>query len=336
MKTCIVGAGALGGLLGARLALAGLEPTLIDRGTQLRALRSDALRIVRSGEEPRVTRAYRTAASCAEAGPHDLVLLCVKAYDLPGLAGDLIDLAHEETVFVTMQNGIPWWYFQRHGGRLDGTRLRTVDPEGRLAEGVDPRRIIGGVAYPAASIESPGVVRHVDGDLFALGELDGELSDRLAAICDVFETAGLRGRAIRDIRSELWLKQLGSVSFNPLSALTGATMAGLCRRRETRTLVRRMMEEALAVASGLGITVRKTIDQRLAGAEAVGEHRTSMLQDLEADRRLELDALMGVVIELGRLTEVETPTIEALEAAVRVTAEAVMRQHVASTDAVSA
>lgn len=322
MKTCIVGAGALGGLLGARMALAGLDPTLVDRGVQLRALQNEGLRLLRSDGETSETRAYRTAASCAEAGAHDLVLLCLKAYDLPGLADELPALAHDDTVFVTMQNGIPWWYFQRHGGQLEGTKLRSVDPAGALSERVEPRRIIGGVAYPAAEVDAPGVVRHVDGDVFALGELDGELTDRLAAVCDVFESAGLRGRPIRDIRAELWLKELGSVSFNPLSALTGATMGGICRRAETRSLARRMMEEALAVANALGISVRKTIDQRLAGAETVGEHRTSMLQDLEAGRRLELDALMGVVVELGRLTGVETPAIEAVEAAVRIIAEA--------------
>ncbi|MFW6084153.1 MAG: ketopantoate reductase family protein, partial [Gemmatimonadota bacterium] len=302
MKTCIVGAGALGGLLGARMALAGVEPTLLDRGVQLRALQDEGLRLLRSSGETCETRAYRTAASCAEAGPHDLVLLCLKAYDLPDVADELPALAHDDTVFVTLQNGIPWWYFQRHGGRLADTRLRSVDPDGGLADRVDPRKIIGGVAYPAAEVEEPGVIRHVDGEVFALGELDGETTDRLAAVCDVFETAGLRGRAIRDIRAELWLKELGSVSFNPLSALTGATMAGLCRRAETRSLARRMMEEALAVANGLGVSLRKTIDQRIAGAETVGEHRTSMLQDLEAGRRLELDALVGVVIEIGRLT----------------------------------
>ncbi len=322
MKTCIVGAGALGGLLGARMALAGLEPTLLDRDVQLRALRDDGLRLVGSDGEARETRAYRTAATCGEAGPHDLVLLCLKAYDLPGMADELPTLAHRDTVFVTMQNGIPWWYFQRHGGRLEDTWLRSVDPEGELAKQVDPRQVIGGVAYPAAQLDRAGVVRHVAGDVFALGELDGELTDRLAAVCEVFETAGLRGRAIRDIRAELWLKELGSVSFNPLSALTGATMAGICRRRETRSLARRMMEEALAVADALGVTVRKTIDERLAGVETVGEHRTSMLQDLEAGRRLELDALLGVVVELGRLTGVETPAIEAVEAAVRVMADA--------------
>lgn len=326
MKTCIVGAGALGGLLGARMALAGLEPTLLDRDVQLRALREDGLRLVRTDGEARETRAYRTAGSCDEAGPHDLVLLCLKAYDLPGMADELPALAHCDTVFVTMQNGIPWWYFQRYGGRLEGTRLRSVDPAAELAERMDPRQVIGGVAYPAAQVDRAGVVRHVAGDLFALGELDGELTDRLTAVCEVFEAAGLRGRAIRDIRAELWLKELGSVSFNPLSALTGATMAGICRRAETRSLARRMMEEALSVAAALGITVRKTIDERLAGAESVGEHRTSMLQDLEAGRRLELDALMGVVVELGRLTGVATPAIEAVEAAVRVMADTASRE----------
>lgn len=321
MKTCIVGAGALGGFVGARLALAGTELTLIDREETLTALRQNGLRFAEIHGSAQVTRAFRTAASCREAGVHDLVLLCVKAYDLPPLAGELGGLIGPDTVVLTLQNGIPWWYFQRHSGPLAGARLLSADPAGALTKAVDPARIIGCVAYPAAASDGPGSVRHVEGERFALGELDGRLTDRLARVAKHLETGGFRARPIEDIRAELWLKALGSVSFNPISALTGATMVEICQNPESRALVRRMMEEAETIAGRLGITLRRTIDERLAGAEAVGDHKTSMLQDLEAGRRLELDALVGTVLELGRLTEVPTPAIESVEACLRLRVE---------------
>lgn len=317
MKTCIVGAGAIGSLIGATMALGGREPTLIDRGRQLRALRDTGLTLIRPDGSVHTTRAFRTASTCVEAGTHDLVLLCVKAYDLPALAASLADLVGENTIFVTLQNGIPWWYFQRHGGPFEGTPLFAADPDGALSRGLEPDRLIGGVAYPAAVLDEPGTVRHVEGDVLALGELNGQDSERLEAACGVLGGDGLRARAIGDIRAEIWLKALGSASFNPLSALTGSTMAAISRRAEARELVRSVMEEAETIAGRLGIRLRRSIDERMAGAAAVGDHKTSMLQDLEAGRRLEIDALLGTVIELGRLTGTPTPSLDAIDAAVR-------------------
>jgi 2-dehydropantoate 2-reductase len=326
MNTCIVGAGALGGFIGARLALAGAHPTLIDRDEQLNALRRSGLQFVEMDGSVQVTRAFRTTETCQEAGVHDLVLLCVKAYDLPSLALDLSSLIGPQTVVLTLQNGIPWWYFQRHGGAFEGTRLRSADPVGALTATIDPGQIIGCVAYPAASADGPGHVRHVEGERFALGEIDGRLTDRLAQVADLLETGGFRARPIEDIRAELWHKALGSVSFNPISALTGGTMAEICRHPESRALVRRMMEEAESIAGRLGIQLRRTIDERLAGAEAVGEHKTSMLQDLEAGRRLEMDALVGTVLELGRLVDVPTPAIASVDACLRLRVETLEAQ----------
>ena len=321
MKACIVGAGALGGFVGARLALAGLEPTLIDRDRQLTALQSEGVRLIGQDGVLQTSRAFRATSSFEEAGQHDLVILAVKAYDLPNVAPFLSSLFSDDTIVLPMQNGIPWWYFEGHGGRHDGARLHSIDPDGLMQHEVAGRRTLGCVAYPAASLEAPGTVRHVEGDRFAIGELDGTVTDRLESVCRVFEAAGLRARAITDIRAEIWLKALGSVSFNPISALTGATMAGICHQPETRALVRRMMEETQAVAGKLGVTIRKTIDDRIAGAEAVGEHRTSMLQDFEAGRPLETGALIGSVIELGRLTATPTPSIDAVHACLQLLLE---------------
>jgi 2-dehydropantoate 2-reductase len=321
MRVCIVGAGALGGFVGARLALAGLEPTLIDRDRQLTALQSEGVRLIGQDGFRQTARAFRATSSFDEAGPHDLVILAVKAYDLPNVAPFLSSLFHDHTIVLPMQNGIPWWYFEGHGGGLEGVRLQSIDPDGLMQHEVAGRRTIGCVAYPAASLESPGTVRHIEGDRFAIGELDGTISDRLESVCCIFEAAGLRARAITDIRAEIWLKALGSVSFNPISTLTGATMAGICRQPETRALVRRMMEEAQTIAGKLGVTIRKTIDERIAGAQAVGEHRTSMLQDFEAGRPLETGALIGSVSELGRLTATPTPSIDAVHACLQLRVE---------------
>ena len=311
-RICIVGTGALGGLIGARLALAGAVLTLIDRGEQLAALRSRGLSLFDPDGSLQTTRAFRTASRCQDVGRQDLVILTVKAYDLPGIASSLSALFGEQTVVVPMQNGIPWWYFERHDGEHRGLRLRSADPTGQLQKSVDSARVVGCVAYPGVSVDSPGVIRHAEGNRFAIGELDGTMTDRLAWISQLLESAGFQCRPISDIRAEIWLKALGSVSLNPVSVLTRSTMAEICRAADSRILVRRMMEEAQAVATRLGITLRKTIDDRLAGAEAVGEHKTSMLQDFEAGRPLEIDAIIGAVIELGLLTQTPTPCIGAV------------------------
>jgi 2-dehydropantoate 2-reductase len=230
---------------------------------------------------------------------------------------------------TTLQNGIPWWYFQRHGGPFDGTRLRSVDPTGVLSETIEADRIIGCVAYPAATVAAPGVIRHVEGNRFPVGELDGAETERANEVVAAFTRAGFKSRVITDIRDELWLKAWGSVSFNPISALSHATMAGICRSPETRALAAVLMQEAQSIASKLGITFRHTIEERLLGAEKVGEHKTSMLQDWEAKSQLEVEALVGVVLEMGRLTGTATPGIEAIYALTKLldqTTQAASRQ----------
>src|SRR5689334_5368063 len=260
----------------------------------------------------------RTAAfeKAAEAGPQDFVILAVKAHQVAAIAADVAALCHGETAIVTMQNGIPWWYFHKHGGPLEGTAVRSADPDGSIARLIDANRVIGSVVYPAATLEAPGVVHVVEGKRFTLGEPDGSTSPRAQAISAAFTRAGFKSPVIADIRSEIWLKLWGNLSFNPISALTHSTLAGLLRFPLTRQLSIEMMREAETVANKLGVTFRVGIDKRIAGAEKVGEHKTSMLQDVEAGRPLELEALVGAAVELGRLTGTPTPHIDAVYALV--------------------
>jgi 2-dehydropantoate 2-reductase len=249
-----------------------------------------------------------------EAGPQDVVLLTVKAHQVTPIAADLQHLCHDTTTIVTMQNGIPWWYFQRHGGSYDGTPVRAADPDGRIAAHVAPSRIIGSVVYPAANLVAPGVVEVVEGKRFTLGELDGRTTPRIEAIAAALTRAGFKAPITDDIRGEIWVKLWGNLSFNPISALTHATLVDLCQFPLTRALSVEMMREAEAIAGALGVTFRVSIERRIAGAEKVGAHKTSMLQDVEAGKPLELDAVIGAVVELGRLTGVATPHIDAVYA----------------------
>jgi 2-dehydropantoate 2-reductase len=259
--------------------------------------------------------------STRDAGPQDVVVLAVKAHQVSAVAPQLAALCHAGTAIVTMQNGIPWWYFHEHGGTYEGTPVKSADPDGSIARNIDADRIIGAVVYPAATLEAPGVVHVVEGKRFTLGEPNGSISPRVQAIAAAFTRAGFKAPVIFDIRSEIWLKLWGNLSFNPISALTHATLAGLLRFPPTRELSVEMMREAEAVANKLGITFRVGIDKRIAGAEKVGEHKTSMLQDVEAGRAMEVEALVGAVVELARLTETPTPHIDAVYALVSLLAK---------------
>lgn len=313
MKICIVGAGAIGGLMGAGLARHN-EVTCIDVGAHLDALRRDGIRVLTpDGNELRVQPALVTP-SYQEAGKQDLVILAVKAPVLPEVIPLLEPLLGPDTVVLTVQNGLPWWYFQRHGGEFDGRRIRCLDPDGRMAEQIDPRRIIGCVVFAAGEVVSPGVIRHVEGKRFPVGELDGSTTPRLENLVALLTQAGFKSFVLDDVRSEIWLKLLGNMSFNPISALTRATLVDICRHDLTRELTRRMMEEAEIIANRLGRTIRVSIDKRIAGTEKVGQHKTSMLQDVEAGRALELDAILGAVVELGELTRVPTPAVDTVHA----------------------
>jgi 2-dehydropantoate 2-reductase len=314
VKVAVVGAGAIGGYVGGVLAASGEDVTFIARGANLDAIRRRGMTVVLEDGTEVVGLAAGAFERPSEAGPQDVVYLAVKAHQVTPIAGALASLCHETTTIVTMQNGIPWWYFQRLGGPYDGRAMRSADPDGSIARAIDPARIIGSVVYPAANLVEPGVVHVVEGKRFTLGELDGRETPRIQAISSSLTRAGLKAPITNDIRGEIWLKLWGNLSFNPISALTGATLVDLVTFPLTRELCIAMMREAEAIANTLGVTFRVGIDRRIAGAEKVGAHKTSMLQDLEAGKPLELDALVGSVVELGRLTNIPTPHIDAVYA----------------------
>ncbi len=315
MKIAVVGAGAIGGYLGARLSRAGADVTFVARNRNLEAIRANGFKLILEDGSEELAPDVRAVQDMADAGPQDVVLLTVKAHQVVDLLPGLRGLFGPQTAVVTMINGLPWWYFHKLAGLHEGRGLDSVDPGGRIAAHIEPGRIIGSVVYPAAELLQPGVVRVIEGNRFTLGEPDGTRSERIEALSQLMMQAGFKAPVARDIRSEIWVKLWGNLSFNPISALTHATLEDICRFPPTRALAAAMMAEAQAVAQQLGVVFKITLDKRIAGAEAVGAHKTSMLQDVEHGRALELDALVGSVIELGRITATPTPTIEAVYAA---------------------
>ncbi|HKD53023.1 MAG TPA: 2-dehydropantoate 2-reductase [Steroidobacteraceae bacterium] len=312
MRVAIVGCGAIGGYVGAKLALAGEEVTLLVRGATLEAVRAHGIRLNMADGTLHVARNVRATQDYAGAGPQDLVIVCVKAHQLEAVAEQVPQLFGAHTAVVTMQNGIPYWYFHRHGGELAGSIVRSVDPNGLISRRIPAERVIGCVVYPASELVAPGVVRHIEGDRFPVGELDGSSSERAARVSDCLTRAGFKAPVLPDIRAEIWLKLWGNLTFNPISALTRSTLVDICQFPGTRQLATAMMTEAQAVAHKLGIVFRVELERRIAGAERVGKHKTSMLQDIEAGRPPELEALLGSVVELGRLTRTRTPHIDAV------------------------
>ena len=318
MKVAIYGAGATGGYLGAQLALAGVETTLIARGPHLAAMQRRGVRIVEDGGE-KVVRPFCTDDP-AEAGPHDYVIVALKAHSAIHVVDAMQPLLGPDTAVVTAQNGVPWWFFHGIGGAWEGARLESVDPGGRQWDGIGPERAIGCAVHAATEIVEPGVIRHSYGDRFTLGEPTGRKTDRVRALSRAMTGAGLRA-PVRRIRNEIWVKLLGNVSFNPISALTLATLDRVATEPGTRAVARAMMKETIAIGESIGIRTRLDIERRIDGAAAVGAHRTSMLQDLEAGRTMEIDALVASVQELGRLVGVPTPAIDVVLALVRQRAE---------------
>ena len=318
MSIAIVGAGAIGGHLGVKLTAAGERVTFIARGANLDAIRSDGMRLIEEDGSEVHARDVAATSSMREAGVHDTVLITVKAHQVGAIAAELKHMIGPDTAVVTLQNGIPWWYFL-HGfdGPQAGARVENSDPGGEIARHLDAATVIGSVVYPAAILERPGVARVVEGNRYTLGEPDGSMSARVKTLSERLIAAGFKSPVIADIRSEIWLKLWGNLSFNPISALTHATLVDICRFPDTRALARAMMEEAQGIANALGVTFRVDIDRRIAGAEKVGAHKTSMLQDVEAGRAIELEALVGSVIELGRLTDTPTPHIDTVYALMR-------------------
>ena len=314
MKIAVVGAGAIGGYLGAKLSMAGEDVTFIARNRNLQAINANGFKLIlEDGSQAHAPNA-RAVQHPSDAGPQDAVLLTVKAHQVADLLPDLRGLFGPQTMVVTMINGVPWWYFQRLGGAWDGQVLESVDPGGRIAAQIESERIIGSVVYPASELVEPGVVRVIEGNRFTLGELDGSRSERIEALSQAMIRAGFKSPVSKDIRGEIWVKLWGNLSFNPISALTHATLEDICTFAPTRQLAAAMMTEAQAIGEKLGVEFKVSLDKRIAGAQAVGAHKTSMLQDVEHGRAIELAALVGAVIELGRITGVPTPTINAVHA----------------------
>ena len=312
MRVCVVGAGAIGGLLAARLHSAGEDVTVVARGAHLAAIRTNGLKLIAA--DGVITAEVRTTDKVGEVGKQDLIILAVKAHQLSDVVDDLTSTYGRDTMVVTAQNGIPWWYFLKGVTEHPGRRLESVDPGGRIAARIPTERVIGSVVYAAADIAAPGTIRHGEGHRFSLAEIDDSDTPRIRALSKLFSRAGFKAPVAADIRLEIWTKLLGNLTFNPVSALTHATLAAICRYPLTHALAVAMMEEAKQVGEKLGIKFRISIDKRIAGAESIGEHKTSMLQDVEAGRILEVDALLGSVIELGRLTATPTPHLDAVYA----------------------
>ncbi len=315
MKICIFGAGAIGGYMGAKLAQAGAEVSLVARGPHLAAMRNNGLTLI---EESGTSNTAVTASDdAASLGPQDYVIVTLKAHSVPSVVDKMQPLIGPDTTIVSGVNGVPWWYFHKIGGDLEGTRLATVDPGDAQWNGFGPDKVLGCVVYPAAEVVEPGVIKHIEGNRFSLGEPDGSKSDRALALSKALGAAGLKAPVRPRLRDEIWVKLWGNLSFNPISALTHATLDVLCTEPGTRAVARAMMVEAQEIAEKLGVKFPIDVDRRIDGGAAVGAHRTSMLQDLDAGRPMEIDALLGSVQELGRITETATPTIDTVLALVQ-------------------
>ena len=325
MRICVVGAGAIGGLLAVRLAAAGHQVSVIVRGTNLQAVRARGMKLLIDGCE----QVAQVAATdrLEEAGPQDVVILALKAHQVAMVAPQLRALMQPHTVLVTAQNGVPWWYFHGLPGPYEGRRLESVDPGGFIAQHVDAASIVGSIVYPAAELVEPGVIQHQEGNRFSIGEPDGSDSERVRQLSQLLREAGFKAPVSRDIRSEIWLKLWGNCTFNPISALSHATLVDICEYPPTRALAADMMREAQAIAEKLGVRFAVSLEKRIAGAAAVGRHKTSMLQDVELGRPIELQALLGSVIELAAITETPAPTLTAIHAVTSLLAATLQQQH---------
>jgi 2-dehydropantoate 2-reductase len=321
MKIAIIGVGAIGGYVGIRLALAGEDVTFIARGANLTALRTQGIRMVSADGTEEVVRRVNATDNYAGAGPQDIVVLAMKAHQVEAVSAEVPKLFGPKTVVIPMQNGIPYWYFHGHAGPLAESRIDSVDPTGAIYDNIPCDRVIGCVVYPAAELLSPGVIKHVEGNRFPVGEPDGTTSERVSEVARCFINGGMQAPILSDIRSEIWLKLWGNLTFNPISALSRATLAGICQYPPSRAIAAAMMSEAQSVAAQLGVTFRVSLEKRIAGAEKVGHHKTSMLQDVEAARTLEIDALLGSVVELARRTNTPTPHIDTVYALTKLLAK---------------
>src|ERR1700761_6880146 len=314
MKICIYGAGAIGGYIGVQLARAKADVSLVARGAHLAAMRERGLKLLTDNKEYLVRP--RCTDNPSELGPQDFVIICLKAHSITGAIDAMKPLMGPQTRLVTAVNGIPYWYFYKHGGAYEGSTLESIDPGGRQWRELGPERALGCIVYPATKIEAPGVIRHVYGTNFPLGEPSGEISDDVSRLAALFTAAGLKAPVLDRIRDEIWLKLWGNVCLNPISALTHATLDVICSDPDTRALSKAIMLETQAIAERFGVKFRVDVERRIEGARKVGAHKTSMLQDLERGRPMEIQPLVSVVQEMGRLTETPTPALDAVLALV--------------------
>ena len=318
MKVCIFGAGAIGGYMGVKLAKAGADVSLVARGPHLAAMQEKGLTLIEEGETTTVP--VTASDDPAALGVQDYVIVTLKAHSVPPVVSKMAPLIGPNTTIVSGVNGVPWWYFHKLEGAHEGTRLDSVDPGNVQWDGFGPDRVLGCVVYPAAEVMEPGVIKHIEGNRFSLGEPDGSKSERAQALSKILANAGLKAPVRPKLRDEIWVKLWGNLSFNPISALTHATLDVLCTDEGTRAVARNMMVEAQEIAERLGVKFPIDVDRRIAGGAAVGAHRTSMLQDLDQGRPMEIDALVASVQELGRVTGVPTPTIDTVLGLIRLRA----------------
>ncbi|MGR3660138.1 MAG: 2-dehydropantoate 2-reductase [Paracoccaceae bacterium] len=315
MKICIFGAGAIGGYLAVKLAATDAEVSVVARGPHLAAMQAHGLTLIEESGTTNVS--VRATENPEDLGPQDYVIVTLKAHSVPPLVEKMQPLIGEHTTIVSGVNGVPWWYFHKIGGDLEGTKLQTVDPGNLQWNGFGPDRVLGCVVYPAAEVVGPGVIHHVEGNRFSIGEPDGSKSERALALSKLFTSAGLKAPVRPRLRDEIWVKLWGNLSFNPISALTHATLDVLCTDPGTRSVARGMMLEAQEIAEKFGVRFPIDVERRIDGGAAVGAHRTSMLQDLDAHRPMEIDALVGSVQELGRITGTPTPVIDTVLALIQ-------------------
>lgn len=318
MKICVFGAGAIGGYMGVKLAQAGADVSLVARGPHLAAMQQNGLRLIEEGQEHKVSVSASDTPS--DLGEQDYIIVTLKAHSVPPVVEKMRPLIGKNTTIVSGVNGVPWWYFHKIGGPLEGTRLHSVDPDDAQWNGFGPDNVLGCVVYPAAEVIEPGVIKHIEGNRFSLGEPDGSKSERAIALSQALSAAGLKAPVRPKLRDEIWVKLWGNLSFNPISALTHATLDVLCTDEGTRPIARAMMLEAQEIAEKLGVKFPIDVERRIDGGAAVGTHRTSMLQDLDQGRPMEIDALVASVQELGKITKTPTPIIDTVLGLVRLRA----------------
>jgi 2-dehydropantoate 2-reductase len=314
MKICIIGAGAIGGFLAHKIASSGEDVSVIARGAHLQAILANGLMLVENSNKSVVHLKASDSANNFE--KQDLIILCVKAHQIQGIVHDLKPLIGHQTLILTAQNGIPWWYFFKYGGEYEGLCLESVDPGGIIAKNLPIDQILGSVVYPAAQVMSPGIICHIEGKRLSLSELDNKKTDRALKIAEVLTRAGIKAPVVSDIRAEIWTKLWGNMSFNPISALSHASLEDICKFSPTRDLAKNMMQETQSIGEKLGVSFLVSIEKRILAAQSVGLHKTSMLQDIEAGRPTEADALLGSLIELGGIVGVTTPNIKVIYAVV--------------------